>query len=240
MATDTKVEEHKDLKVSDRHQAIVDKITVEFNEVLKNLSLPGMFPYAYKCTTELAYKLPDESTLVLEVNDEWLEDEAKLICYLRETIAANLVHFGIPSSVANLHMVKLIAEQEEEKRKQSGEGKVETMTCKVGEAEIVLPIPEKVSPFHDYLGAAIVQSKAKMEIEQPTGDPVNHPPHYNQGKYGVMDVIEDWKLNHHLATAVAYIARAEHKGNLVQDLQKAIWYLNRYIELISKVEKGSG
>lgn len=59
---------------------------------------------------------------------------------------------------------------------------------------------------------------------------VNHPSHYNKGKYEVIDVIEGWDLNFHLGNAVKYIARAEHKGNKEEDLKKAIWYLQRELQ----------
>ena len=58
-------------------------------------------------------------------------------------------------------------------------------------------------------------------------DLVNHPAHYTYGNIEPIDVIEDWKLNYHLGNAVKYIARCEHKGHKRQDLEKAIWYLNR-------------
>lgn len=61
-------------------------------------------------------------------------------------------------------------------------------------------------------------------------DMVNKPPHYNFGKYEVLDVIEDWNLDYHLGNVVKYIARAEHKGNKLQDLEKAKFYLDRYIK----------
>lgn len=61
-------------------------------------------------------------------------------------------------------------------------------------------------------------------------DNVNHPSHYNFGKYEVIDVIEDWGLGFNLGNAVKYIARADHKGNALEDLKKAAWYLQREIE----------
>jgi len=64
-------------------------------------------------------------------------------------------------------------------------------------------------------------------------DLVNHPAHYTQGQYEVIDVIEDWKLEHHEANAVKYVARAKHKKNRIQDLEKAVWYLQRKIKLLS-------
>lgn len=59
---------------------------------------------------------------------------------------------------------------------------------------------------------------------------VNHPSHYNQGKIEVIDVIEDWNLNFHQGNAVKYIARCEHKGKKIEDLKKAIFYLQREID----------
>ena len=59
---------------------------------------------------------------------------------------------------------------------------------------------------------------------------INHPKHYNMGRFEVIDVIEDWKLSFNLGNAVKYIARADHKGDVLTDLRKAAWYLNREIE----------
>lgn len=63
---------------------------------------------------------------------------------------------------------------------------------------------------------------------------VNHPAHYNAGKIEVIEAIEDWMLSYHLGNAVKYIARAGKKdpGRVIEDLQKAVWYLNRRIELL--------
>lgn len=63
---------------------------------------------------------------------------------------------------------------------------------------------------------------------------VNHPAHYNAGSIEVIDAIEDWKLNFHLGNVVKYIARAEHKGKPLEDLKKARWYLDRFIQQLEK------
>ena len=70
-------------------------------------------------------------------------------------------------------------------------------------------------------------------------DPVNHPSHYTYGSIEVIDVIEALNLPYHLGNAVKYIARAEHKdpAKTTEDLAKAVWYLNRYIEFLGKKEK---
>jgi len=65
-------------------------------------------------------------------------------------------------------------------------------------------------------------------------DPVDHPSHYTTGKIEVIDFIEDQKLPYHLGNVVKYVCRAAHKGKQVEDLKKAVWYLQRYIALVEK------
>lgn len=63
---------------------------------------------------------------------------------------------------------------------------------------------------------------------------VNHPKHYNMGKYEAIDIIEDWQLNFNLGNTVKYISRAGHKDDIVQDLKKALWYLEREVKRLEK------
>ena len=62
-------------------------------------------------------------------------------------------------------------------------------------------------------------------------DPVRHPAHYCDGRIEVIDFIEDKKLGFHLGNAVKYIARAGKKdpAKEVEDLEKAVWYIERHI-----------
>jgi len=68
---------------------------------------------------------------------------------------------------------------------------------------------------------------------------VNHPKLYNQGEFEVIDVIWDWGLGPGfcLGNAVKYIARAHHKKEMKEDLEKARWYLDYYIRKIEEDEK---
>lgn len=61
-------------------------------------------------------------------------------------------------------------------------------------------------------------------------DNINHPSHYKQGQIEVIDIIEDQKLGYHDGNAVKYILRHRYKGRPIDDLKKAIWYLNRLIQ----------
>ena len=65
-------------------------------------------------------------------------------------------------------------------------------------------------------------------------DMVNHPPHYKAGGIETIDFIEAKNLGYNLGNVVKYVSRADLKGNKLEDLQKAKWYLERAIANISK------
>lgn len=68
----------------------------------------------------------------------------------------------------------------------------------------------------------------------PISNVINHPSHYNRGKIEVVDFIEDQGLSFHLGNVIKYIARAGYKGDKLEDLKKARWYLDRYINEVMK------
>jgi hypothetical protein len=65
-------------------------------------------------------------------------------------------------------------------------------------------------------------------------DVVNHPGHYTKFSVEVIDITEN--LDFLSGNIVKYVVRAPFKGEQLQDLRKAQWYLNR---LISKVERNT-
>lgn len=104
-------------------------------------------------------------------------------------------------------------------------------------------------PLAEWQSAVLVDDK-------PASDPVNHPDHY-QGKVECIDAIEaalgiDGFIDHCRGTAMKYIYRAGRKNSskrskkkslkgkdtTVQDLEKAVWYLQRSIKAI-KQERGT-
>lgn len=69
---------------------------------------------------------------------------------------------------------------------------------------------------------------------------VNHPSHYKNGKYEAIDIMIDVFGKDKVAdfcelNAFKYLWRADNKGTDIQDKKKAIWYLNKYIELKKEV-----
>ena len=67
------------------------------------------------------------------------------------------------------------------------------------------------------------------EFERERKDMVNHPNHYQGQKFEVIDIIEDYQLGFHLGNVLKYILRAGRKSDRVEDLRKAVWYLEREI-----------
>lgn len=81
-----------------------------------------------------------------------------------------------------------------------------------------------------------VNSKADVPNDIPPvfqkqkEDVVNHPNHYTDGKYEVIQFIEDYHLPYHIGNAVKYISRAGKKDEdkYIEDLKKAEWYIFRW------------
>jgi hypothetical protein len=66
-------------------------------------------------------------------------------------------------------------------------------------------------------------------------DPVNHPDHYETGKFECIEVMEevfgaDALKEYCLINAFKYLYRCKRKGRTVEDVKKAIWYLNKFVE----------
>ena len=67
-------------------------------------------------------------------------------------------------------------------------------------------------------------------------DAVNHPPHYNKGKYEVIDIIENYVKDapdgfygYCFGNSIKYLLRHLYKGSNVDDLKKCCWYIDKMI-----------
>ena len=63
-------------------------------------------------------------------------------------------------------------------------------------------------------------------------DPVNHPKHYTEHPSGVECIEITEHFNFNIGNAVKYLWRAGLKGEQVEDLRKARWYIDREIARI--------
>lgn len=80
-----------------------------------------------------------------------------------------------------------------------------------------------------------VAGKTYYRFEEEVVEKINHPEHYGGDTlYEAIKVIEAWKLGFNLGNAVKYISRAGKKGDALLDLRKALWYLQREIDKLSK------
>ena len=116
----------------------------------------------------------------------------------------------------------------------------------IGELALVTNVPySNIKSFEDgtlipslqvlkRISEALNIDYKELNIKEDKKEMINHPSHYNMGKYEAIDVIEDWNLGFNLGNTVKYISRAGHKDNILQDLKKALWYLDREIKKIEK------
>lgn len=100
---------------------------------------------------------------------------------------------------------------------------------------------EDLSDFvNEDIMADIVSANVDFEDEDEEvsdKEMVNHPPHYNQGKFETIDIIEDIVAGYDdpvvaylVGTTLKYLARAPFKNAEKQDLEKAEFYLKRAID----------
>ena len=72
---------------------------------------------------------------------------------------------------------------------------------------------------------------------------VDHPPHYNNGNIETIDYIVDvlgliGAVNYCHGNVLKYTgSRLFHKDKPIQDARKAIWYLNKMVELLEEDER---
>ena len=116
----------------------------------------------------------------------------------------------------------------------------------IGELALVTNVPySNIKSFEDgtlmpslqvlkRISEALNIDYKELNVEEDKKEMVDHPKHYNMGKYEAIDVIEDWNLGFNLGNTIKYISRAGHKDNILQDLKKALWYLDREIKRIEK------
>ena len=97
-----------------------------------------------------------------------------------------------------------------------------------------VPKKKEVQAIAEKVVKAIEEPEVKVTPKKE--DVINHPSHYTRGKIEVIDFIEDQQLPYHLGNVIKYIARAGHKGDKLEDLKKARWYLDRYINEVMQHE----
>ena len=67
-------------------------------------------------------------------------------------------------------------------------------------------------------------------------DPVNHPKHYTEHPSGIECIQITEHMGFNLGNAIKYIWRSDLKNDAVEDLQKAVWYIERELKKRKEVK----
>lgn len=87
-----------------------------------------------------------------------------------------------------------------------------------------------VDTFDFALPITMVDDPEQLTLPGIEHDPVAHPKHYTQHPSGIECIQITEHMGFCLGNAVKYIWRADLKGNSIEDLKKAVWYIEREIE----------
>jgi hypothetical protein len=94
-----------------------------------------------------------------------------------------------------------------------------------GELASYMDTKKTIYPASDFL---------PLEFYAEVSSQVENPSHYGgkENPYEAIKVIEAWGLGFHLGNVVKYISRAgkKSKNTEKQDIEKALWYISRYLE----------
>jgi hypothetical protein len=83
--------------------------------------------------------------------------------------------------------------------------------------------------YNTYFDCSQCNDFDEWEVKE---DLIHKPKHYTYSQYEPIDVIKAWNLDFDLGNVVKYIARCEHKGDKLQDLNKALEYLQHEIKCL--------
>lgn len=178
-----------------------------------------------------ASKVKVKVNKVAEVADMMVRNpEAKVTDVMKKFKVTKVYGYNLMSQARTKYLNRREAALSKPKhRMQSSEGI--TRVPEVGDTVGGMTLTRKAqgdSYLYQWVKDDAVKS-GQVEVDAPEADTVNHPAHYRTGGIETIDFIEAKNLNYHLGNVVKYITRADHKGDRLENLKKAQWYLNREI-----------
>lgn len=149
--------------------------------------------------------------------------KSKIMMMLRQGVKAKEIAEELGTSTSYVYVVR------SEVKKSDPEVKSKTKDKPISSYERLLK---------DSLAQARLERPRIRMQASPSADMVNHPPHYTAGGIETIDFIEAKQLGYNLGNVVKYVSRSTLKGDQLENLKKAQWYLNREIkQLETKVSK---
>lgn len=95
-----------------------------------------------------------------------------------------------------------------------------------GESSLILADPERPTIAERNLKAIRDEMSTDLRgTKLPTADPVNNPSHYTSHPSGIECIEITRHMGFNLGNAFKYLWRADLKGNAIQDLEKAVFYI---------------
>ena len=106
-------------------------------------------------------------------------------------------------------------------------------------------IPKRVPNYKyrmsddEFLALDLTLSSKSKDAKIVSNDSVNHPSHYTQGKVECIDAMEqvlgrEAVMHYCLGATFKYLWRRKLKENEEQDIQKSLWYFDRFVEIINR------
>ncbi len=77
-------------------------------------------------------------------------------------------------------------------------------------------------------------NRSKPKPKKRKNDTVNSPRHYNSHPSGIEAIVICETMGFNIGNAVKYLFRCEHKGNKIEDIRKAEWYIKRELQRLEK------
>jgi hypothetical protein len=148
--------------------------------------------------------------------------KSRIIMMSRQGVKASEIADKVGSSISYVYLVRKEMKDNDPETKSKPE---------------VKPLSAYERLLKDSLAMASNERPRIRMQSSPSTEMVNSPLHYTAGGIETIDFIEAKKLGYNLGNVVKYITRSDLKGNRLENLQKAQWYLNREISNEEKVSK---
>ena len=158
--------------------------------------------------------------------------KSRIIMMLRQGVKASEIADKVGSSISYVYVVR----KEMIKEALTAEAKPETKSKPLSAYERLMK--DSLAMSSNERPRIRMQVSPSTNIVKPyANDMVNHPPHYTAGGIETIDFIEAKKLGYNLGNVVKYVSRSTLKGDQLENLKKAQWYLNREVNNITKDSK---
>jgi len=237
--TDNMTEEYKEkradwcpLEIIDTHGYLATKVA-EYRE--ESDELRSALASAQACIEE-------QDTEIYELMEKLENAEKEREITQTDRNAFRRLYIGAAEHCAELERLRCVDTNSFYEKRRALQIELEAEKAKVAEftqakdKDAPLNVCWSDSPYCVRYGVEDMEKLLEDTKTREMNDPINRPAHYTDGNIEVIDFIDDKKLGFCLGNAVKYICRAGKKdpSKTIEDLLKAVWYIDHYIGLLRK------